>query len=113
MPEARVWLDGWLDAGYPNGFETKIQASNAYPEEVQFDLIFQADLARIGISASIEPLEPSQTSAMQSQANFPALLSGVYGYADADPAMAFTAPPFRPNGNAGRFKSDEYVRLVN
>jgi ABC-type transport system substrate-binding protein len=95
------------------GFDTRIQASNAYPEEVLFDQIFQSDLATIGITASIEPLDAAQTSAMQSQASFPDLLSGVYGYSDADPAMAFTAPAFRPSGNACRFQSDEYVVMVD
>jgi len=102
-----------LDAGYPNGFETKIQASNAYPEEVQFDQIFQADLAKIGITASIEELDAPQASALLAQAKFPALLNLVYTYADVDPAMAFTAFPFRPNGNASRFQSGEYTLLVD
>jgi peptide/nickel transport system substrate-binding protein len=101
------------DAGYPHGFETKIQASNGYPEEVQFDQIFQADLASIGIRATIEVLEASQAAAILNQASFPALLSQVYGYTDSDPAMAFTAFPFRPTGNAGRFQSDEYIRFVD
>jgi ABC-type transport system substrate-binding protein len=101
------------DAGYPNGFETKIQASNAYPEEVQFDQIIQSDLAKIGVTASVEQLDAPQASALLAQAKFPALLNLVYTYADVDPAMAFTAFPFRPNGNASRFESDEYVQLVD
>jgi peptide/nickel transport system substrate-binding protein len=102
-----------IAAGYPNGFETRIQASTAYPEEVQFDQIIQSDLARIGITASIEPLDPTQAMTLLAQGKFSALLSFVYGLADADPAQAFTAFPFRPSGNASRFKSDEYTQLVD
>jgi ABC-type transport system substrate-binding protein len=48
------------DAGWPNGFETTIQASSAYPELIQFDQVIQADLAKIGITAHIEVLEGNE-----------------------------------------------------
>lgn len=38
---------------------------------------------------------------------------GSYSNADSDPAMAFPALVFRPEGNASRFRSDEYSQLVS
>jgi peptide/nickel transport system substrate-binding protein len=99
-------------AGYPNGFDTLIQASSAYPELVQFDEIVQADLAKIGIRASIEVLGASQALTLVTQAKFAGLINHAYSYGDQDPAMQFTAFVLRPEGNASRFTSDEYVQLV-
>jgi peptide/nickel transport system substrate-binding protein len=101
------------DAGYANGFETKIQTSNNYPAEVQFDQIIQSDLAQIGITASIEVVGAAEGSALKSQATFPALLTDQYVFADLDPALAFTAFPFRPVGNSSRFQDDRYTQLVD
>jgi peptide/nickel transport system substrate-binding protein len=101
------------DAGYRNGFETKIQTSNAYPELVQFDQIIQSDLAQIGITATIEAVGAAEGSALKSQGNFAALLTDQYVFADLDPALAFTAFPFRPGGNSSRFQDDRYAQLVD
>src|SRR5579859_3984740 len=64
-----------VDAGYANGFETRIQASSSYPEEVQFDQIIQGDLAQIGVTAKVEPVDPTAATAMNAQGTFSAMLS--------------------------------------
>jgi len=100
-------------AGHPNGFETKIQASRAAaPEQFQMSQILQADLAKIGIRATVENLESAQLSGIITNATFTALASHNYAFGDQDPALLFTAQPFNPAANASRFKSDEYARLV-
>jgi peptide/nickel transport system substrate-binding protein len=101
------------DAGYPKGFETKIQTtSSVLPEFFQFNQVFQSDLAAIGVKATIEDMEFQQYVTTRNQAKFPAILQHSYAYADSDPALAFTATVFRPDGNVTHFKSDEYTRLV-
>jgi len=102
-----------VDAGYPNGFETKIQANNGFPELVQFDQIVQADLAKIGISASIEPMDATQANGLVTQGKFASLNNHTYAFGDQDPAMQFTAFVFRPDGNASRFQSDQYRQIVD
>jgi peptide/nickel transport system substrate-binding protein len=100
-------------AGYPNGFATKIQATSAQPENVAFDQVIQNDLAKIGVNLSIEALDVNVWNTLVTQGKFPALANHIYAYGDQDPAMQFTAFVFRPRGNDSRFQSDEYSRLVD
>jgi peptide/nickel transport system substrate-binding protein len=100
-------------AGYPNGFATTIQASSAQPENVTFDQAIQSDLAKIGVTLSIDVLDVNAWNTLVTQAKFAGLASHIYGYGDQDPAMQFTAFVFRPQGNASRFQSDEYSRMVD
>jgi len=101
------------DAGHASGFETRIQGNNTLPEMLTFDQIVQADLEKIGIRATIEQLEAAQAGTLFTQAKFPALINHAYAYGDQDPAMQFTAFALRPEGNASRLKSPDYVRLVD
>jgi peptide/nickel transport system substrate-binding protein len=101
-----------IDAGYANGFETKIQCNPTLAEMLQFDQIVQADLATIGVHATIEQLDLNQAATLVTQAKFPAIINHSYAYGDQDPAMQFTAFVLRPEANASRFQSDEYVRRV-
>ena len=100
------------DAGYPNGFETRILGNSSLPEMPQFDQIVQADLATIGVRVTIDQLDVNQATSLVTQAKFPAIANHSYAYGDQDPAMQFTAFVLRPEGNASRFQSDEYVRQV-
>jgi peptide/nickel transport system substrate-binding protein len=101
------------DAGYSSGFDMKIQTSTGYPALNPFAQVIQADLASIGINTSVEVLEAAAASALLSQAAFPAMLTNSYAYANQDPAMIFTAFPFRPTGNAAHFESEEYRGLAD
>jgi peptide/nickel transport system substrate-binding protein len=102
-----------VDAGYANGLETKIQGNPTLPELLQFDQIVQADLAKIGVNVTLEELDATLAGTLFTQAQFPAIINHGYAYADQDPAMEFTAFALRPQGNASRFQSDEYVRLTD
>jgi peptide/nickel transport system substrate-binding protein len=103
------------DAGYAAGFETMIQTSSGqYPEFVKFNEVLQADLASIGVKASIENLEQQAKTALLRDAKFPAIFQhGIYAFADSDPAMLFTALVFRPDGNVTHFHSDQYSQLIS
>ena len=92
-----------VDAGYPNGFETKIQGNPTLPELLLFDQIVQADLARIGVTVTVEQIDQSLSGTIFTQAKFPAIINHAYAYADQDPGMEFTAFALRPEGNASRF----------
>jgi peptide/nickel transport system substrate-binding protein len=100
------------EAGYPNGFETKIQGNPTLPELLQFDQIVQEDLAKIGVRLTIEQLDPNQALTQVTQAKFSAIANHSYAYGDQDPAMQFTAFVLRPEGNASRFQSDAYISQV-
>jgi ABC-type transport system substrate-binding protein len=80
---------------------------------LQFDQFVQADLATIGVRATIEQLELHQAATLLTQAKFPAIMNHSYAYGDQDPAMQFTAFVLRPEANASLFESDEYVRRVD
>jgi len=102
------------DAGFPNGFDTKIQtARSAVPELTQFSQILQADLAKIGVNVTIEEMESNQWLSTIVESRFPALLAHSYAFGNQDPALLFTAHPFGTEKNASRFQSDEYKRLVD
>ena len=102
-----------VDAGYGSGFETKIQTNGAYPELTRFAEVVQADLSKIGVKLTIEPMEAVQANAAVTQGRFSALMTHIFGYGDQDPALQFTAFVFRPSGNASRFQSDQYSQLVD
>jgi len=52
LDRARTLLS---EAGYPNGFQTRIQTNGAYPELTKFAEIVQADLSKIGVKLDIVP----------------------------------------------------------
>jgi len=70
--------------------ETRIQAP-MHTQKVQFDQIIQADLAKIGITASIEVWRQLRSRRSMPRQSFRSL-NLVFGYSDAD-RLAFTAPP--------------------
>lgn len=110
LERARALL---AEAGYPDGFETTIHATRgAIPEVFQFTQIYQADLAEIGVRATIEEVEANQWLTLITEAAFPGMLAHSYGTGNIDPGMLFTTHPFNPDGNAPRFQSEEYSRII-
>ena len=101
-----------VDAGHASGFETTIQANGAYPELTRFTEVIQADLARIGVKLTIQPMEAVQANALVTQGGFSALMTHGFGSGDGDPAFQFSAFMFRPVGNTTRFQSDAYTSMV-
>jgi peptide/nickel transport system substrate-binding protein len=100
-------------AGHAGGFEMKLQGSTAYPDLNEFAQIMQADLSTIGVSASISVLEAAEATAITQQGKFTDVFLLPYSFGDADPALLFTAPPFRTTGNSTRFQSDQYKHMVD
>ena len=62
---------------------------------------------------TLEQIDQGLAGTLFTQAQFPAIMNHAYAYADQDPAMEFTAFALRPQGNASRFRSDEYVRMTD
>ena len=110
LDRARVLL---AEAGHSSGVNLKIQTSSGQPALNTFAQVIQADLDGIGIRSSIEALEAAAATALLSQGSFPGMITNSYAYASQDPAMIFTAFPFRTTGNAGHFESDEYRGLAD
>ncbi len=101
-------------AGYGSGFETVIQStSSQLPDFFRFNEVLQADLASIGIKATIQNLELQEYTLTRNQGKFPGLFQHSYAYADSDPAMAFTAVVFRPVDNVTRFRSEQYSDMIS
>jgi ABC-type transport system substrate-binding protein len=100
------------EAGHTNGFETKILANTSYAELPRFAQILQADLAKIGVRLTIEPIDGVQTNTFVTQGKFTSLVAHNYGSGDQDPALQFTAFVFRPTGNSSRFQSQQYEQMV-
>lgn len=101
------------EAGYSGGFDLKIQTSSGQPALNTFAQVIQADLDSIGIRSSVEVLEAAAATALIAQGSYPGMITNNYAYANQDPAMIFTAFPFRTTGNAAHFESDEYRGLVD
>ena len=82
------------EAGYGDGFEMEILAPTSFPELVSMGQILAADLAQIGINATIAPIESAVWT--------PRLLAGDYqatftfiGRSHKDPLGLFDNSPFR------------------
>ena len=82
------------EAGYAAGFDMEILAPTSFPELVSMGQILAADLAQIGINASIVPIESAVWT--------PRLLDGDYqatftfiGRSHKDPLGLFDNSPFR------------------
>jgi len=69
----RVDVDGarrlLAEAGFPNGFQTTLQASPQYPEWVAGAVVVQQHLKRIGVDATIQQLEWGQVLKNINRAN--------------------------------------------
>lgn len=82
------------EAGFPDGFQTEILAPTSFPELVTMGQLLAADLAQIGIEATITPIESAVWT--------PRLLAGDYqatftfiGRSHKDPLGLFDNSPFR------------------
>jgi len=82
------------EAGYADGFEMEILAPTSFPELSSMGQLLAADLAQIGINATITPMESAVWT--------PRLLAGDYqatftfiGRSHKDPLGLFDNSPFR------------------
>jgi peptide/nickel transport system substrate-binding protein len=86
------------EAGYADGFDMEILAPTSYPELATMGQILAADLAQIGINATISPMESAVWT--------PRLLAGDYqatftfiGRSHKDPLGLWDNSPFRVNNS--------------
>lgn len=99
------------EAGKGDGIDiTIVMSSGVSQEAVSFAPIYQADLASIGVNATIEDLDTSEWLDKISNDKFDMYMT-IYGNTGADPALAFTSGNFRLNTNLAGFVSDEYAWL--
>jgi ABC-type transport system substrate-binding protein len=108
LTAARALLD---EAGVKN-LEISIMSPTMLPTH-SFLPIYKEDLAKIGVTLTIEPSDAATwAQAVAKPGSIPDAATHTYGFADLDPAMMFTAHPFRVGSNASGFISEEYARLV-
>ncbi len=108
LDEARSLLD---EAGVDT-LDLTIMSPTVLPID-QFMPLYQADLATIGINLTIEPADAATWGQAVSQPGaIPDMATHAYGFADLDPALVFSAHPFRVGSNASGFVDDEYAELV-
>jgi ABC-type transport system substrate-binding protein len=102
------------EAGYPDGFDVEIMAQSNFPEFAAMAEILQADLAKIGVNATITALEPAAMSDRRRQPEGWQMHPFFYGRGAKDPASLFgTAKVWWPKDNNEFYYNPEYERLVN
>jgi ABC-type transport system substrate-binding protein len=87
-----------------------VLSSGVSQETVSFAPIYQADLAGIGINATIVDLDTSEWLDRLTKGEFDVYMT-IYGNTGADPALAFTSGNFRLTNNLPGFASPEYSAL--
>ncbi len=102
------------DAGVGQGFDTSISASRTFsPDMFAFHEAFQADLAKIGVNATLNVVDENVRAKMVIDGSFTGLIHYGAGGADLDPAGLFDSGVLRPHGNPSHFDSPEYSRLID
>ena len=102
------------DAGYANGFETTILTSRqTQKEHLDIAVLYQQDLAKIGIKAKIEDIETAEYNRRVLAGE---LETAVHAYARAnyDPdTLMGGARAWTPSIGFTKFGEAEYVKLIN
>jgi peptide/nickel transport system substrate-binding protein len=103
------------EAGHPGGQGLEgidIMGPLGYPELKAAAVLLQANLAAIGINATVSELEPAGwIDRLVTEPNYQ-LSTNSYGYGDVDPSTFFTRDSISPGTNVQLFENEEYARLV-
>lgn len=92
---------------------TVTTSSSANPVLTQMTEIFQADLAKIGVTVHIQDVASPEWNADALSGNFQALAT-VYGRANLDPSTLFGADTlWQPVGNNTHFSSPAYTSAID
>lgn len=92
---------------------TMVTSTQANPVMTQMAEIYQADLAKIGISMSIDNVNSAEWNSDAISGSFQAL-SSLYGRANLDPSTLFGADTlWYPVGNNSHFINEQYSSLIN
>ena len=84
-----------------------VLSSGVSQEVVSYAPIYQADLASIGLTATIVDLDTSEWLDRITKGDYDIYMT-IYGNTGADPALAFTSGNFRLTNNLPGFSSPEY-----
>jgi peptide/nickel transport system substrate-binding protein len=99
------------EAGQATGLKIRLVLSSGVSQEtVSFAPVYQADLASIGVTATVEDLDTSEWLDKITKGDFDMYMT-IYGNTAADPALAFTSGNFRLERNLPGFASPEYARF--
>jgi peptide/nickel transport system substrate-binding protein len=74
--------------------------------------IYQADLASIGLSATLRPLEGAAYLAMRNSIDYGGVQFAAHTLGDLKPASNTLGISYGPDRNQGNFKNDAYAQLV-
>jgi peptide/nickel transport system substrate-binding protein len=103
------------DAGHPGGHGLEgieILSPLGYPELKQAAVLLQANLAALGITATVTELEiAAWVDRIATKPDF-VMTTDTYGYGDSDPSTFFTRDNLNPDTNIHQFKDAEYAKLV-
>jgi peptide/nickel transport system substrate-binding protein len=75
--------------------------------------IYQADLAKIGVTLTLKPTEPVGYIDQLFNSKFPGVAGGNSLFGQLHPAFFWGNAYYSPNANWGSFKSDEYSQLAD
>jgi peptide/nickel transport system substrate-binding protein len=87
--------------------------STAAPDYATAAQIFQADLARIGVTLTLKPTEPVAFIDQLFNSKFPGLASNASLFGQLHPAFFWGNAYYSPNANWAGFKADEYSQLAD
>jgi peptide/nickel transport system substrate-binding protein len=83
-----------------------------YPELKAAAVLLQANLAALGVVATVTELEiAAWVDRIATQPDY-VMTTDTYGYGDVDPSTFFTRDNLNPDTNIHQFKNEEYARLV-
>lgn len=86
--------------------------TTATQPQTAFLPIYQQDLAQIGVKLSISVVDTAAWHVDVVDGKFPQLIAHGYNFCGGDPALCFTAFPFRIVGNPEHFVSSKYQSMV-
>ncbi|MCL4459223.1 MAG: ABC transporter substrate-binding protein [Chloroflexi bacterium] len=100
------------EAGYDKGFEFTAIGSPIFAEFTQNALIWQSDLAKIGVKLNLQEVASAEYYDRLFAGNFEVMMSSS-GRGHKDPAYPLAIQPaYRTGGNMLGWQSDEYERLL-
>lgn len=103
------------EAGHPGGQGLEgieILSPLGYPELKAGAVLLQANLAALGIAATVTELEIAAWVDRIATAPDYVMTMDTYGYGDSDPSTFFTRDNLNPQTNIHQFRNEEYARLV-
>lgn len=77
-----------------------------------FEQIYQADLAKIGVTATIRDLATADYLAQSNSASWHGIYPDMYGGGASDPDVIWSTGVWRPSGNDTHFSSDQQLQLI-